>query len=449
MIRTAIYMRVSSDQQAKEGDSIPAQRAALRDYIDAHDNLTFAGEYLDDGVSGTREDRDELQRLLADVRSGQIDKILVTKLDRLYRSIRHYLNLQDTLDKYGVNWLAIWEPIYDTSTPQGKLIINQMMSIAQFEAENTGSRIRQVQAYKVTQGEVISGTVPMGYSIVNKHLVPDDKAPMVLDLFRYYDRTGCLADMARYALEKYGIDRHASTWRRFLKNKKYIGMFRGNPAYCPAIVDNDLFQSVQRKLSMNIKSYPDRDTYVFAGLIVCYSCGKKLTGTHIHVRSKNGTPHVYMGYRCHRRYDANKHCNGTRTRYESTIEKYLISNLRSYLEDYITRVRTEMAPHVDSTKKRAAINKKLTRLKELYVNDLISLDEYKADKEKYELELRTLESTSLIEPPDLSKYEKFLTMQDIEGMYYSLERQDRQFFWRTMLKEIHIDKNGKIEPVFL
>lgn len=138
MKRTAIYIRVSSDRQAQEGDSIPAQRDALRKYIDDHNDLSFAGEYMDDGVSGTRNDRDELQRLLADVKDGKIDLILATKLDRIYRSIRHYLNFQDTLDRYNVNWLAIWEPIYDTSTPQGRLIINQMMSIAQFEAENTG-----------------------------------------------------------------------------------------------------------------------------------------------------------------------------------------------------------------------------------------------------------------------------------------------------------------------
>ena len=179
MKRVGIYMRVSSDKQAQEGDSIPAQRDAIRRYIDNSQDMILAGEYLDDGISGTKEDRDELQRMMSDVRAGKLDMILVTKLDRLYRSIRHYLNLQDTLDKCGVNWRAIWEPVYDTSTPQGRLIINQMMSIAQFEAENTGQRIRQVQAYKVSKGEVISGQTPVGYKIVNKHLVPDENAHIV------------------------------------------------------------------------------------------------------------------------------------------------------------------------------------------------------------------------------------------------------------------------------
>ena len=66
MERVAIYMRVSTDKQVQEGESIPAQRAALRGYIDAHDNMIFAGEYLDDGITGTKDTRPELQRMISD-----------------------------------------------------------------------------------------------------------------------------------------------------------------------------------------------------------------------------------------------------------------------------------------------------------------------------------------------------------------------------------------------
>lgn len=115
MKRVCIYMRVSSDKQAQEGDSIPAQRDALHRYIDAHPDMICVGEYLDDGISGTKEDRDDLQRMLTAVRNGEIDLILVTKLDRLYRSIRHFLNLQDTLDRCGVGWLAIMALVFITA----------------------------------------------------------------------------------------------------------------------------------------------------------------------------------------------------------------------------------------------------------------------------------------------------------------------------------------------
>ena len=140
IVRAALYMRVSSIVQAKEGDSIPAQKAALEKYAKDKGYVIY-DEYIDDGISGTKEDRDELQRLLKDVELGFIDIILVTKLDRWYRSIRHYLNTQELLEKHNVSWTAIWEPIYDSSTAQGRLIISTMMSIAQYEAENTVERL--------------------------------------------------------------------------------------------------------------------------------------------------------------------------------------------------------------------------------------------------------------------------------------------------------------------
>lgn len=122
MKRAALYMRVSSTKQVKAGDSIPAQRDALTRYA-KNKGMIIAGEYLDDGISGTRADRDELSRLIEDVQAGKIDIILITKLDRLYRNIKHYLNMMEVLDKYHVGWLAIWESIYDTTTPQGRLIV--------------------------------------------------------------------------------------------------------------------------------------------------------------------------------------------------------------------------------------------------------------------------------------------------------------------------------------
>ena len=128
MKRTAIYLRVSTDKQAQEGDSIPTQRDALRKYAKEH-NYILVGEYLDDGISGTKEDRAEFQRMMEDVKRGLIELILVTKLDRIHRSLRNFLNMQDTLDKYNCDWLAIWEPMYDSSTPQGRMIINTMARI--------------------------------------------------------------------------------------------------------------------------------------------------------------------------------------------------------------------------------------------------------------------------------------------------------------------------------
>ena len=135
MKRTATYLRVSSDRQAREGDSVPAQREALRTYINARPDLIFAGEYLDDGISGTKyRERSELQRLLADVKAGRIDLILVTKFDRFFRSVKDFVITQELLQEHGVDWKAINDIDFDTTTPSGRFLVTSMMAVGELEA---------------------------------------------------------------------------------------------------------------------------------------------------------------------------------------------------------------------------------------------------------------------------------------------------------------------------
>lgn len=447
MKRTAIYMRVSSMIQAQEGDSIPAQKDALRKYIDSHDDMILAGEYCDDGVSGTRDDRDELQRLLTDVKSGKIDMIIVTKLDRLYRSIRHYLNLQDTLDRYGVYWLAIWEPIYDTSTPQGRLIINQMMSIAQFESENTGQRIRQVQSFKVSKGEVISGSTPPGYSIVDKHLVPNEYADAVRDVFKHYSLTGNLHETMRYAAA-YGVfPSTSSAFHNVLSNTTYIGQKRDNPSFCKPIIDNALFADVQRKLSINVKISQKR-TYIFSGLIRCAECGCVMAGLQQHVSSRNKTP--MNAYRCAKRYSSGglRRCDNTKVMREHILEKYLLDNIRPLIKDLVLQYKVRQKPQRNAKKQIEKLEKKKTRLKDLYLSGMITLDEYKTDRESIDTQIASVTPKNAPKCHDTTLLEDFIA-KDIESLYGDFTASEKRYLWRSVIKEIRFDKNRNIEIIFL
>lgn len=445
MKRTAIYIRVSSDRQAQEGDSIPAQRDALRKYIDDHNDLSFAGEYMDDGVSGTRSDRDELQRLLADVKDGKIDLILATKLDRIYRSIRHYLNFQDTLDRCNVNWLAIWEPIYDTSTPQGRLIINQMMSIAQFEAENTGQRIRQVQSYKVSQGEVISGSTPPGFSIVNKHLVPNEDADAVRQVFDHYARTGNLHETMRFA-SSFGIfPSTAAAFKKLLQNPSYIGSKRGNDHFCEGIVDQTLFVEIQSKLQRNIRSSQKR-VYIFSGLIRCKECGNVMAGLQQHLSSRDKK--AISCYRCAKRYSSGglRRCENTKVLREHILERYLLENIRPLIRDVVLEYEVKQKPSRDNARRIANLEKRRDRLKDLYLNELITLEEFKTDRENIEAELSSLE---VQEPEKDLAALKDLLETDIESLYKTFSPDEKRFFWRSIIQEIRFDRERNIEVVFL
>lgn len=435
MKHTAIYMRVSTDRQAQEGDSIPAQRDALRKYIDNHEDMILAGEYLDDGISGTRADRDELQRLLEDVKAGRVDLILVTKLDRLYRSIRHYLNMMDVLDKHGVGWLAIWEPIYDTTTPQGRLIVNQMMSIAQFEAENTGQRVRQVLAYKVSQGQVNSGNTSPGFMVQGKRLVHDpETAPIVKAYFEQYAREGNLSQIARQAPA--GFPRTVQGWKLLFRRSIYVGQYRDNDHFCEPIVSRAVFDQVQRQIAINIKANTAHE-YLFTGLIKCPACGATLSAVTAPKRGK-----TVIRYRCQHHYRVNRSCPYTGTVGESRLESYMIDNLAGLISDARIRAEVERKPAEDTAKKKATLEKRIARLKELYIEELITLEEYKADREKYQAQLDALQMPI---QANTSHVDRFDVQKGI-NLYAALEKPEKRLFWRSIINRIEID--GKAIKVF-
>lgn len=431
-MRAAIYCRVSSDRQAKEGDSISAQLDALRKYIRKY-SYECVGEFVDDGISGTKDDRDELQKLLALVEQDAVDIIIFCKLDRWFRSIRHYINTQAILDAHGVNWLAIWEPIYDTTTPQGRLIVNQMMSIAQFEAENTSSRIKQVQAYKVRQGEVISGSTSPGYSIVNKHLVANEDADDVRRAFDIYDRTNSLAETVR-AMAGTNLPKSANGMRQMLMRTWYIGEAYGVQDFCPAIVDREQFERVQVALKRNIKGN-QKHVYLFSGLIRCAECGQSMgAGT----RKKDKRRPVSL-YRCSKRYNRNAdRCCNTKTITEPVLERMLLEMLPNIIIEQIEVHEKRQIPVVSYERQKASLEKKIERLKVLFVNDEISLEEYRVDKATL---LKQIEELAPVTPPEPPQAVLQLQGLNISEIYETLTKSERRAFWRGIIKEIRFDKN--------
>ena len=417
MTRAALYCRVSTDRQANEGDSIPAQLQALHSFADKH-GYEVVGEYIDDGISGMKNDRDELNRLLSDLE--QIDMILFTKLDRWFRSVRHYLNTQEILDKHGVTWKAIWEN-YETESPGGRFVISTMMAIAQLEAENTGSRVRQVFQYKVSQGEVISGSVPPGYRIEDKHLViVPDEAESVRFAFEEYARTGSIRNTVAACTALPGLPTVMGTFRNMLKNRMYLGEYRGNPNYCEPIISRELFEEVQRNLSMNVKP-TQKHPYLFSGLIVCAECGRKIHGNQR--RYRNNKP-VYV-YRCQKRYYRPDPCSNQKVLQENLLEKELLSRIRPELEGIVF----ELEEKQKKQRKKVDIKGKLDRLKDLYINGMIDLDEYRRDREKLE---------ALSEPPEVHNLDQIrkVLSTDFESLYASFTPLQKRRFWRLLIKEI-------------
>lgn len=442
MTRAAIYIRVSTDRQAKEGDSLAAQRDALRRYVDEREDWCLAGEYMDDGISGQKfMERDGLQTMLSDCREGKVDVVLFTKLDRFFRSLRHFTAVHDELMQLGIRWTAIWEPMYDTSSPAGELVINQMMSFAQFEAKNTGQRIRQVFSYKNANGEWTAGNPPIGYRVEDGHLVPSDAAPAVRECFAIFAQEGSLASMSRRFSDVEGFPRTYHGVKVMLRNRHYIGEHGGKPGFCPPLVSEELFEDVQRKIGMNIRAVAKR-TYIFSGLLHCGECGARLAG----MEPRPGRSYVY---RCRKHYTtANRMCGNKRTVNEKKLEEYLVSNLIGEARLYLAKCEEAATEVVDYSQKIANAKARLSRLQDLYIDGMIDKATFAKKKEAIDTELQELEERSVPKAVDTSAVEAFVSGWSRES-YQTLSPEERRLFWRSVLKRVLLHEDKSITLEFL
>ena len=226
------------------------------------------GRYDDGAFSGASLDRPALQQLLADVRAGKIDIVLVYKVDRLTRSLADFAKLIELFDAHGVSFVSVTQS-FNTSSSMGRLTLNVLLSFAQFERELIGERVRDKIAASKRKGLWVGGPVPLGYAAADKKiLVVPAEAAAVRTIFARYLELGSVRALAE-DLDRRGIrskPRRRSTGRtvgggRFgvgalaylLKNRFYIGelVYRGEVHHGEhePIVDSALFEAVGAKLA--------------------------------------------------------------------------------------------------------------------------------------------------------------------------------------------------------
>src|SRR5438270_6141771 len=164
--RCAIYTRKSSEEGLEqEFNSLAAQREACEAYIRSQQHegwLLARTRYDDGGFSGGNMERPALQGLLADIRAGRIDIVVVYKVDRLTRSLADFARLVELFDAQGVSFVSVTQQ-FNTTSSMGRLTLNVLLSFAQFEREVTGERIRDKIAASKKKGMWMGGNVPLGY----------------------------------------------------------------------------------------------------------------------------------------------------------------------------------------------------------------------------------------------------------------------------------------------
>ena len=345
--------------------------------------------------------------------------VAFTKLDRWTRNAKGYYQVQDVLDKHHVAWTAIHED-YETVTASGRMKVNIMLSVAENEADRTSERIKTVFDHKVIMGEAITGALPLGLKIVDKHIVPDENAEAVKAVFEHYAAHGnkqAARDMLR---NRYGITLPHLTISHMLHNELYKGCYRGNAEYCEAIIDPELWDQVQHDMQHRyVKHPPSGRVYLFSGLLNCGTCGKRFT-----VCTSGGTR---IRYRCPGHSFA-KICPQKTSVSENQVEEHLLR----YISDNVVGMEAEIPQKAKKPPvNREAIEGKLNRLKELYVDGDITKEKYTEERDRLKV--------MLVDPPKPKQVKHTIIGKNFVEDYRKMPKEQQKVFWRTIIDHIDVD----------
>lgn len=452
IIRVACYERVSTEEQALRGFSIETQIDNLAEYSQKN-QMKIVDHYTDEGVSGGKAafKRPEMARLLEDVKAGKIDMILFTKLDRWFRNVKEYFKVQEILDAHKVEWKAIHED-YDTTTANGRMAITIFLAIAQNEREKTAERIKVVFEHKRKNKEVAFGGkhAPWGYKKERDEngvlrLVKDpEKEQACQDFWDMMRKEGNMNKAARYVNDTYGFKRTQKSWGETLRNSFYCGEHKGIEDYCePYITKEDWLRVIE---SRPIRATKSNRVYMFAGMMRCPECGRRLYGTY-DPKEYKGVKKDYHNYRCRGKYTAT--CSWGRNVSELKIEKYLLRNLYKLLEDEISRVEFERAkPKAKPKVSVPALKERLRRLNVTYMAGNKSDEDYL--REDAEIKALIKKAEEEIPPEvnrDLTPLKEVLET-DFKTLYKNFDREEKRRFWRSIIKEIKLDGNSPCDVIF-
>ena len=305
-LNCAIYTRKSSDEGLeKEFNSLDAQREACAAFIVSQKHAGWAALpdlYDDGGLSGGTMERPALQWLLADIKIGKVQIVVVYKVDRLTRSLADFAKIVDVFDAHGASFVSVTQQ-FNTTTSMGRLTLNMLLSFAQFEREIAGERIRDKIAASKAKGMWMGGNVPLGYDVKDRKLIVNVvEAETVRMIFQRYAELGSVRALGHeldrlsvVSKRREGAGGVLSGGNRFSRGALYTllqnHLYRGEiahqdkiyPGQHDPIVDAELWQLVQEKLSGNrqarVLGENAEEPSLFAGLIVDGN-GQRMTPTH-------------------------------------------------------------------------------------------------------------------------------------------------------------------------
>ena len=372
--KCALYLRVSTLRQADVLDgSLDAQEARLRSYVEFENNSKesawiISGVYREEGRSGKDLKRPEFQQMMKDIKKGKINTVIISKIDRLTRSLKDFSALWDNFQKRGVEVISLNEK-FDTTTAIGRAMLSIVLIFAQLEREQTGERTASTMQYRAEQGLWNGGRI-VGYDLDpdNKGTlkVNPEQAKIVKKAFDLCLETGS-AGQAQKNLNALGYrmpvyeSRRGKTHGGTLFNKQSIINMLQNPVYLgkitwngkvydgnhKAIIDKKLFSHVQEILSENRKTrsnqkLPREHVYLLQGILRCGNCGSIMTP-----KSGIGRSTRYYYYQCTKNSHTGK--EGCDVKYvpAEPIENFVVERIKELTTD-----ETEIQKMIEKANKK-------------------------------------------------------------------------------------------------
>ena len=385
-MRCAVYTRKSSEEGLdQEYNSIDAQRDAGHAYVAsqrAEGWIPVADDYDDAAFSGGNMERPGLKRLMTDIEAGKIDVIVIYKIDRLTRSLADFSKMVEVFERQGVSFVSVTQQ-FNTTTSMGRLMLNVLLSFAQFEREVTGERIRDKIAASKRKGMWMGGVPPLGYDVESRRLVPNpQEAKLIRHIFTRFAELGSSTKLVK-ELKLDGATSKAWTTQdgkvrlgkpidkgliyKLLGNRTYLGELRHKEQWYQAehlpILDRNVWDNVHAILATNGRSRANatRATtpFLLKGIVFGHD-GRALTPWH---STKKTTGKRYRYYLPMRDIKEHAGASGLPRMPAAELESAVLDQLRNILR--APNLLSDLVPQaikLDPTLDEAKVTVAMTRL---------------------------------------------------------------------------------------
>ncbi len=437
-MKAAIYCRVSTAEQARHGESLADQEAALRAFAAEHGH-SVVGVYRDEGFSARKSyrTRPAMQALLADVEADSVQIVLFTKLDRWFRNLSDYYKVQEILEAHRVTWQAILEA-YETISSAGRFKVNIMLSVAQHEADMASDRIKFTMTEKRKRGELVSGAMPLGYILDGKRPVKDPATSAGVQAYLdTYINTGNKTQATQAALDAGLLITRATGCRILSRPERYAGTMQGS-VEAEAYITPEQADQIR---SVHEKRPRSKEVYLFSGLARCGTCGAAYIG------HRNG-PNHYLSYHCAKCANSRGMlCDQRVYLSERLIEQAILDRLAPELDRLVLEATVQQDGNEDAeTEKRVQrLQERRKRGFDAYLAGVVSLEEFETARAAIDAELAELERPRQSRDPETLRA---ILPSGWRAIYDDMSKPGRRAFWLRILESVTIQPDRAVSFSF-